>query len=93
MIGTNSVAIETSVVTKTFSEANSLSPPSSFATTNVETAVGVPSITTQAVNVADGFVRLGHVGPWPVRVLSEPIRLLVLLAAVIVVVGRLYSHE
>jgi len=39
-------------VTNTFNDANSRSPPSSFAKTNVETAVGVPSITTLAVNVA-----------------------------------------
>ncbi|PCR91116.1 hypothetical protein [Natrinema ejinorense] len=45
------------------------------------------------VVLAARFVRLGHVGPWPVRVLSELILLLVLLAAVVLVVGGLYSHE
>ncbi|QCW02645.1 hypothetical protein [Natrinema pallidum] len=48
---------------------------------------------TNIVVLAAGFIRLGNVGPWPIRVLSELVLVLVMLIAVSLVLGSLVSHE
>ncbi|GAB7121157.1 hypothetical protein [Natrinema sp. JCM 9743] len=48
---------------------------------------------TNIVVLAAGFIRLGNVGPWPIRVLSELVLVLVMLTAVSLVLGSLVSHE
>ncbi|AFO56806.1 MULTISPECIES: hypothetical protein [unclassified Natrinema] len=48
---------------------------------------------TNIVVLAAGFIRLGNVGPRTVQALSELVLVLVMVTAVLLVFGSLFSHE